>query len=80
MGGIYGEDGEIQQDYDNPKVQQIRDELGEFDYEHEEANYNYDIQVEMRDMVELENHARYQGEWIAGIEGKDNQIRQGKGR
>jgi len=54
-------------------VQQIRDELGEFDYD-EETNHG-DFPVEYRTMVELENHARYDGEWIVG---KD--VRQGKGR
>ena len=36
MGGFNYEDG--QQDYDNQKVQQIRDELGDFDYD-EETNH-----------------------------------------
>ena len=31
MGG-YQYDGEVVQDYDNQKVQEIRNELGEFDY------------------------------------------------
>lgn len=65
MGGYtYNDDGEIQQDYDNQKVQQIREELGEFDYD-EETNHG-DYPVEYRPMVELENHARYEGEWIVG--------------
>lgn len=60
MGGYnYNED---QQDYDNPKVQQIREELGEFDY-NENTNHG-DMPVEYRPMVELENHARYEGEWV----------------
>lgn len=42
MGGyVYNEDGEIQQDYDNPKVQQIREELGEFDYDEETNHGDY---------------------------------------
>lgn len=62
----YNEDGEIQQDYDNPKVQQIRDELGEFQYEVEPNHGEFPVQY--RPMVELENHAKYDGEWIQGKE------------
>ena len=76
MGGYtYNEDGEIQQDYDNEKVKQIREELGEFDYD-EETNHG-EYPIEYRPLVELENHARYEGEWIKG---KDINTRQGKGR
>ena len=64
---------EGQQDYDNEKVQQIRNELGEFDYD-EETNHGEET-VEYRAMIELENHAKYDGEWIKGQD-----IRQGKGR
>jgi hypothetical protein len=71
MGG-YVHDGDVM-DYDNVKVQQIREELGEFDYD-EETNHG-DYPVEYRPLVELENHARYDGEWIAGQD-----VRQGKGR
>ena len=36
MGGdAYGEDGELVQDYDNPKVQEIREHLNDFDYDAE---------------------------------------------
>lgn len=31
----YNEDGELQQDYDNPKVQEIREHLNDFDYDAE---------------------------------------------
>lgn len=73
--GIYQYDpnAEVADDYDNPKVQQIREELGEFDYD-EETNHG-EYLVEYRTMVELENHAKYDGEWIQG-----KNIRQGKGR
>jgi len=67
MGGdgfAYNADGELQQDYDNPKVQQIREELGEFDYD-EQPNHG-ELPVDYRPMVELDNHARYDGEWIVG--------------
>lgn len=43
-------------------MQQIREELGEFDYDMETNHGDYP--VEYRPMVELENHARYEGEWI----------------
>jgi len=57
-------DGKMPHNYDNPKVQQIREQLGEFDYD-EENNYGSQ-QVEARAMVELENKSRYEGEWIVG--------------
>jgi len=57
----YDGEGELQDNYDNQKVQQIREELGEFDYD-EETNPGQ-LPVEYRPLVELENHARYDGEW-----------------
>lgn len=47
--------------------------MGEFDYD--EVTNQCDDRVEYRPMVELENHARYDGDWIV-----DKDIRQGKGR
>ena len=49
------------QNYDNDRVAQIRGELGEFNYD-EEPNYG-NFQVVWRSMVELENRAKYEGEW-----------------
>ena len=49
--------------YENPKVLQIREELGVFDYEEQ---INLHSPVEHRAMVELKNHAKYEGEWIKG--------------
>merc|ERR1712224_237971 len=63
MGGGYVHDDGTQ-DYDNPKVQQIREELGEFDYDEEPNLGNFP--VEYRPEIELENHAKYNGEWITG--------------
>lgn len=60
MGG-YIHDGEIN-DYDNPKVKKIRVELGDFSYD--EAPDLSNLQLEYKDLIELENHARYDGEWI----------------
>ena len=40
---------------------QIRAELGEFNYD-EEPNYG-EYATEWRSMVELENRAKYEGEW-----------------
>ena len=51
-------------------MQQIREELGEFDYDMETNHGDYP--VEYRPMVELENHARYEGEWI-------NDVQEGQG-
>ena len=45
-------------------VKQIRSKLDEFDYD-EEMDHG-DKTVESRPMTELENHAKYEGEWITG--------------
>ena len=55
------------------RIQQIREELGEFAYDEEPNPGPYE--VDYRPLVELENHARYDGEWIKGKE-----IRQGQGQ
>jgi hypothetical protein len=54
-------DGGAHQNYDNDRVAQIRAELGEFNYD-EEPNYG-EYATEWRSMVELENRAKYEGEW-----------------
>ena len=54
-------DGMNQNNYDNERVAQIREELGEFNYDEDPNHGNYP--VVWRNMVELENHARYEGEW-----------------
>ena len=42
MGGyVYNEDGESEDDYDNQKVQQIREELGEYDNDEETNHGDY---------------------------------------
>ena len=62
MSGIKFTEG--QEDYDNEKVKEISDKLGEFNYD-EEPNHG-DSAVEARAEVILENHAKYEGEWIVG--------------
>jgi len=49
----------MNQDYENLKVQEIRQNLGEFDYG---SNSNMDNnQLEYRPMQILENHAKFEG-------------------
>ena len=62
-----------QNDYDNEKVKEIRDNLGDYDYSGGQVENRTDL--ESRDIVELENHARYEGQWIIGTD-----IRQGAGK
>jgi hypothetical protein len=50
----------------------IRDQLGDFDFGEYPQGLNN--RREERDMIQLENAARYQGEWILGTN-----IREGKG-
>lgn len=73
MGGYtYNQNGEIEVNYDNAQVQNIREELGDFQFDESPADVG---PVEYRSMVQLENHARYEGEWTRGSE-----TRQGKGK
>ena len=51
-----------QQNYDNNQVEEIRQRLGEFNYG-PERNLG---DREYRDMIVLENMAKYEGEWIMG--------------
>lgn len=57
--------------YDNPQVLDLEQKLGKFDYGKVPAETN---PLESRNMIVLENGAKYQGEWIKGTE-----VRQGKG-
>lgn len=57
----YYNDPNFVQNYDNERVAQIREELGEFNYDEEPNHGQYP--VVWRNMVELENHAKYEGEW-----------------
>lgn len=55
MGGYtYNQNGEIEVNYDNPQVKNIREELGDFLYEDNPPNVG---KTEYRPMVQLENHA-----------------------
>ena len=51
-------------DYENQKVNEILNELGEFNYD-EKINGVQRDNVEYRPLVELKG-ARYDGEWIIG--------------
>jgi len=50
------------QNYDNEKVQEIRKELGDFDFSSGDQTKT-SHELEHRDMLEQDNHARYEGEW-----------------
>ena len=67
-----GEDGELLNNYDNPKVKEIQNQLGDYNYG---ENPNRDQPVEFRPEVQQENHAKYEGEWAKGTDNK-----QGKGK
>lgn len=54
------------QDYENTKVLQIRQELGDFDY-NDSPNAGEQA-TEFRPLKELDNRARYEGEWIVGTQ------------
>lgn len=51
--------GQLREDYDNVKVQQIRQELGAFDYKANPITLATDHPLEEREMTTLENHAKY---------------------
>jgi hypothetical protein len=57
--------------YENPDVIQIREQLGDFDYDKEPQNLG---RREERQMVILENGAKYEGQWLL-----NSNIRQGQG-
>lgn len=44
-------------------VQEIRMQLGEFNFDPEPANYDRNKPRQMRNTEQLENGARYEGEW-----------------
>jgi hypothetical protein len=71
MGGIVFT--ENQKDYDNEKVAEIAEKLGEFNYE-QDPNTETGA-VEARPVTMLDNHAKYTGEWVIGED-----TRQGKGK
>jgi len=54
------------EDFENINVQEMRDQLGEFNYD----DFQFEKSLgnrEQRDMVILENGARYEGEWLQGL-------------
>jgi len=58
---------------ENKKVKEIREKLGDFDYDKEP--YISDKPTESRPETEVGNHAMYEGDWLTGTE-----IREGKGK
>jgi len=54
-------EGNIPLNYDNPDVMAIREQLGDFDYGQQPTEPG---RVEYRDMVLLENGAKYEGFWV----------------
>lgn len=65
------DNGDGVENYDNPQVKELEQQLGRFDYGQVPKESN---QLDFRGMRTLENGAKYQGEWIKGTE-----VRQGKG-
>ena len=61
--GHYPQDG--REDYDNVNVQEMRAQLGDFQYDDEHFERSLGDR-EQRAMVVLENGARYEGEWLLG--------------
>lgn len=69
---MYNDDQELGDgSYMNPQVSKIEEERGPFDKGEDPED---EVQKEERPLIELENGARYQGEWIEGTN-----IRQGYG-
>jgi hypothetical protein len=48
--------------FENVEVQQIREQLGDFEYGKPEPSLG--MNRESRPMISLENGARYEGEWL----------------
>lgn len=61
-------------DYENERVQEIHHQLGSFNYSASRPT-GLNISLELRPMHTLENHAKYEGQWISGTE-----IREGQGK
>ena len=57
-------DGTVIANYDNPDVIAIREQLGDFDYGPQPQDIG---RVEYREMVLLENGAKYEGFWLVNV-------------
>jgi hypothetical protein len=57
-------DGTVIANYDNPDVISIREQLGDFDYGAQPQDTG---RVEYREMVLLENGAKYEGFWLVNV-------------
>ncbi|TNV83491.1 hypothetical protein FGO68_gene3019 [Halteria grandinella] len=70
--GMLGPNGEpLPFNYENPDVIKIRDQLGDFDFGEEPTNIAR--QRENRQLTQLENGARYQGEWNSNLNVREGQ-------
>ena len=70
MGGHYG--NIVEPNYQNPKVQEIKERLGPFKYG--SAQDNDGVRRKHRALITLENGARYEGHW-----NEDTNKRDGRG-
>lgn len=61
-------------DYENARVQEIHMQLGQFNYM-STTPPGLNPGLESRQMFTLENHAKFEGQWISGTD-----IREGKGK
>jgi hypothetical protein len=62
----------MQPNYDNPLVMSIKQKLGTFNYEPTPRKDN--VKRVYRELITLENGAKYEGEWD-----QDKNVRDGKG-
>ena len=73
MGGMTPFDGAISEiNYSNPRVLAIKDQLGEFRYE--PTPQDDGVKRKKKQLITLENGARYEGEW-----NEDSNKRDGRG-
>lgn len=63
--------------YENETVQNIREQLGDYDFEEYKPSQD-GVQKTFRDIVTMENGAKYEGEW--NVIGKDEDHREGRGK
>jgi len=61
-------------DYENERVQQIHNQLGSFNY-NTSTPMGLNQNLEHRDMHTLENHAKFEGQWI-----HNSDVREGMGK
>lgn len=69
--------GEQQVEYENPRVFEIHEQLGDFDYlsNQPDTTKGQSQDLEERPMQYLENQAKFVGQWIIGTN-----VREGRGK